>query len=92
MNVWLPKGVLIPFRWKRGRPNETERIYEAWIAKGRPATNWRVCDDLARAFYVDEFAQARSSPILRKRLRDRIRGTIQRHQLLEAATKSASIS
>jgi len=29
----LPKGVLVPFRWKRGRPNETEAIYEAWIAK-----------------------------------------------------------
>jgi hypothetical protein len=46
-DVRLPKDVLIPFRWKNGRPNETEEIYEAWIAKGRPATSWRVCDDLS---------------------------------------------
>lgn len=92
LRVRLPKGVLIPFRWNRGRPNETERIYEAWVAKGRPATSWRVCDDLARAFYADEFAQAKSNSSLRKKLRDRVRGTILRHQAMAAATKSAPIS
>jgi len=88
--VQLPKGVLVPFRWKRGRPNETQGIYEAWMAKGRPATTWRVCDDLARAFYWSEFVQARSDHRLRKKLRDRVRSTILRHQL--AATKSTPIS
>src|SRR6266852_1846660 len=81
LGVQLPKGVLVPFRWKRGRPNETEGIYEAWIAKDRPAPTWRVCDDLAKAFYGDEFARAMSNPSLRKRLRDRVRATILRHHL-----------
>ena len=27
-------------------------IYEAWIAKGRPVTTGRVCDDLAKTFYI----------------------------------------
>ena len=90
LGVRLPKGVLIPFRGKPGRPNKTEGIYEAWIAKGRPATTGRVCDDLAKTFYADEFAQAKSNPNLRKKLRDRVRATILRHAL--AATKSAPIS
>jgi hypothetical protein len=92
LGVQLPQGVLVPFRWKRGRPNETEGIYEAWIAKGQPAPAWRVCDDLAKTFYGDEFARAKSNPSLRKRLRDRVRATILRHQLALAATKSAPIS
>jgi hypothetical protein len=90
LDVQLPKGVLVPFRWRRGRPNETEGIYEAWIAKGRPGMTWRICDDLAKAFYGSEFVKARSDPRLRKRLRDRVRSTILRHQL--AATKSTRIS
>ena len=90
LDVRLPKGVLIPFRGKRGRPNKTEGIYEAWIAKDRPAPSWRVCDDLAKTFYAAEFAQAKSNPNLRKKLRDRVRATILRHAL--AATKSAPIS
>jgi hypothetical protein len=90
LGVTLPEGVLIPFRWKRGRPNETEGIYEAWIATGRPPLTWRVCEDLAKTFYADEFAHAKSNPIHRKKLRDRVRATILRHQL--AATKSTPIS
>jgi hypothetical protein len=92
LGVRLPKGVLIPFRGKRGRPNKTEGIYEAWIAKGRPATTGRVCDDLAKTFYAAEFAQAKANPNLRKKLRDRVRSTIVRHRLALDATKSPSIS
>ena len=92
LGVQLPPGVLISFRWKRGRPNETEGIYEAWIAKGQPAVTWRVCDDLAKTFYPNEFAQAKCNPNLRKKLRDRVRGTILRHLLALGATKSVAIS
>jgi hypothetical protein len=91
LGVRLPEGVLIPFRWKRGRPKETEGIYEAWIAKGRPTTTWRVCDDLAKTFYAHEFAQAKSNSNLRKKLRDRVRATIARHGLAPAAIKSLPI-
>jgi hypothetical protein len=90
LGVRLPKGVLIPFQWKRGRPNETEEIYKAWIAKGRPAPSWRVCDELAKAFYAAEFAEAKSNSNLGKKLRDRVHATLLRHEL--AATKSAPIS
>jgi hypothetical protein len=81
LGVFLPEGVLIPFRWKRGRPNETERIYEAWISNGRLAMTWRVCDELAKTFYAEEFAQARSNGALRKKLRDRVRATLLRHSV-----------
>src|SRR5260370_9240550 len=36
LDVPPPEGVLTPFRWTRGRPNETEMIYVAWVAQGRP--------------------------------------------------------
>ena len=90
LDVSPPKGVLIPFRWKRGRPNETEGIYEAWIAKGRPSLTWRVCEDLAKTFNGDEFAHAKSNPILRRKTRNRVRAAILRHQLV--ATKPARVS
>jgi hypothetical protein len=90
LGVGLPKGVLTPFRGKRGRPKETESIHKAWIAQGRPKLIWRVCEDLARSFYALEFEQAKSDLGLRKRLRTRIRVTILRHEV--AVTKFGSIS
>jgi hypothetical protein len=82
LGVRLPNGVLMPFRGKRGRPKETEAIYEAWIALGRPNPTWPVCDALARTFYVHEFAQAKSNVILRQKLRKRIWVTLFRHEAL----------
>jgi hypothetical protein len=76
LGIRLPKGVLVPFRWTPGRPKETERIHEEWIAKGRPVLNWRVCDELAKTFYPEEFARAQANASLRKRLPDRVRATI----------------
>ena len=90
LGVRLPKGVLTPFRGKRGRPKETESIYKAWIAQGRPRLTWRVCEDLARGFYALEFEQAKSDASLRQKLRNRIRVTILRHEV--AVTKFGSIS
>jgi hypothetical protein len=90
LGVRLPKGVLTPFRAKRGRPNETESIYKAWITQGQPRLTWRVCEDLARSFYALEFEQAKSDLSLRKKLRNRIRVTILRHEV--AVTKFKSIS
>jgi hypothetical protein len=84
-----PQGVLTPFRWKRGRPEETESVYHAWIAMGRPSLNWRILDELAKLYYADHFARARSDAKLRKNLRDRIGETIRRH---ERARKSQPIS
>ena len=92
LQVPLPDGVLRPFRWKRGRPKETEGIYASWIERGRPALTWRVCEDLTKNFYPEEFARAKSNPNLRKKLRDRVRATIARHQQVLAATKPAGIS
>jgi hypothetical protein len=90
LGVRLPKGVLMPFRGKRGRPKETEPIYKTWIAQDRPKLTWRVCEDLARSFYALEFERGKSDASLRKRLRTRIRVTILRHEA--AVTKFGSIS
>jgi hypothetical protein len=79
LGVKPPEGVLIPFRWPRGRPKETETAHAAWIAKGRPELNWRVLDDLARSCYGDDFRKGQSDAKLRKNLRDKIRGAILRH-------------
>jgi len=90
LGVQLPKGVLTPFRGKPERPKETESIYRAWIAQGRPKLTWRVCEDFARRFYPHEFEQAKSDLGLRNKLRNRIRVTILRHEV--AVTKLESIS
>jgi len=99
LHFWLcrlgaapPEGVLTAFQWKRGRPNETEMIHGAWVAQRRPPLDWRHCDALAKAFYKDEFAKAKSDVKLRKNLRDRVRGTILRHEPAAAAIKSSPIS
>ncbi len=90
LGVRLPKGVLMAFRRKRGRPKETEAIYKTWIAQGRPRLTSRVCEDLARGFYALEAEQAKSDPSLRQKLRNRIRVTILRHEA--AVTKFEAIS
>jgi hypothetical protein len=90
LGVRLPKGVLTPFRLKRGRPKETEVIYQAWIAQGRPRLTSRVCDELAQRFYGPEFARAKSYTAIRTRLRTRVKATILRHEV--AATKFERIS
>jgi len=92
MGVQPPAGVLMPFRWEPGRPEETEDIYEAWIAMGRPSVNWHVLDELARTFYPPEFQAAKSDLKLRKKLRDRIRATIRRHEARDPATKPRRVA
>jgi hypothetical protein len=88
LHVPPPDGVLVPFRWKRGRPEETEMIYRAWLAMGKPPLRWRVLDRLAKTFYTDPFTQALSDGKLRKNLRDRVRNTIRRYEPAAPATKS----
>lgn len=93
LGVQLPKGVLIPFRWKVGRPVDTETLYAAWVERGSPETSWRVLDELAKGFYPEDFLAARSDDRLRKKLRDRIRNTIRRRRRSQIpATKSTLIS
>jgi hypothetical protein len=92
LGVRVPAGVLVPFRWKVGRPPETERVYAAWVERGKPALDFRALDALAKHLYADEFTRALSDGTLRKKLRDRIRNTIRRHQPGVPATKSRSNS
>ena len=92
LGVSPPKGVLVAFRWKVGRPGEAELIYAAWVSKGRPALNWRTLDGLAKVFYPDQFAKCLSDGKLRKNLRDRVGNAIRRHESQVAATKPHSIS
>jgi hypothetical protein len=80
LHVPPPEGVLTSFRWKRGRPQETEMIHAAWVSQGRPPLDWRRCDELAKTFYKDEFAKAKPNSKFRKNLRDRVRATIRRHE------------
>ena len=87
LDVPPPDGVLVPFRWKRGRPEETEMIHRAWLAMGKSPLNWRVLDQLAKTFYPDQFTQAVSDGKLRKNLRDRVRNTIRRYEPVAPATK-----
>lgn len=87
LDVPPPDGVLVPFRWKRGRPEETEMIYRAWLAMGKSPLCWRVLDQLAKTFYPDQFTQAMSDGKLRKNLRDRVRNTIRRYEPAAPATK-----
>ena len=87
LHAFPPKGVLVPFRWKRGRRKETENIYAAWLESGRPETDRRVCDQLAKQFYPEEYTEPKKDGKVRKKLRDRIRATIRRHDA-ERATKS----
>jgi hypothetical protein len=87
LGVPPPDGVLVPFRWKRGRPEETEMIHQAWLAMGKSLLNWRVLDQLAKTFYPDQFTQAVSDGKLRKKLRDRVRNTIRRYEPAAPATK-----
>ena len=87
LDVPPPDGVLVPFRWKRGRPEETEMICRAWLAAGKSPLHWPVLDQLAKTFYPDQFAQARSDGKLRKNLRDRVRNTIGRYEPAVPATK-----
>jgi hypothetical protein len=79
-----PEGVMKPFKWTRGRPRATRAIFDRWCSMGRPALTTRMADRLAKEFYPDEFKRAAGKP---KKLRDRVRATIRRHD--SAATKSA---
>jgi hypothetical protein len=83
LDIRLPERVLLPFRWKAGRRDETEAIYKAWVDKGSPILSGRVCGELAKQFYPEESSKAKSNPNLRKKLRDRIRATIRRHSIRE---------
>lgn len=74
-----PKGVLREPRLTRGRPKEAEHVYLFWCAENKPILNARICDQIAKASYPDEFDLARKDLQLRKKLRDRIRATIQRY-------------
>jgi len=91
MDIRLPKRVLMPFRWKSGRRDETEAIYKAWVDRGRPLLTDQVCMELARQPYPEEFKKARSNPSLRKRLRDRIRATIRRHLTRKSLVPGSAI-
>ena len=82
-----PAGVVMPFKWSRGRPNETAAVYKLWSSKGQPELNTNQCDSLAREIFPEEYAKARVNQKLRKNLRDRIRATIRRHD--KSATKTA---
>jgi hypothetical protein len=88
LEVPPPDGVLVPFRWKLGRPEETEMIYREWLAHGQPSLQWRALDHLAKTFYPEQFTQAKSNGKLRKNLRDRIRNTILRYKSQAAKRKS----
>jgi hypothetical protein len=81
-----PEGVITSFKFNRGRPLETEFVYALWLSKGKPKLTPTVCERMARQLYPKEFnASPLGSPGMKK-LRDRIRATIQRFD--RAATKS----
>jgi hypothetical protein len=92
LDVKPPAGVLIPYRWKPGRPQHTQAIHEAWVAKDRPPLTWRTLDGLAKTVYPSDFARAASDAKIRKNLRDRVRAAIRRHEQVVAATKLERVS
>lgn len=92
LHVPPPKGVLVPVRWKVGRPRETENTHAAWVAMGKPALDRRTVDRLAKMCYGDQYSKALSDGKLRKNLRDRVRNTIGRYEPEISARKPHRVS
>jgi hypothetical protein len=75
MGIRIPAGVLTELRGKPGRPYTTAAVYTKWIELGKPALN---LPKLASAIYGDAFKRADAAG--RRRMIDRCRKTVGRHQ------------
>src|SRR5690242_1153497 len=82
LDVEAPEGVFIPHRRSPGAPpkKSTEEIYRTWIEKGKPG--WS-----SLAYFVSGQDYTAADANQRKKLRDRYRRAVARHQK-RLATKS----
>lgn len=82
LGLEIPAGVLQPAPGKPGRPasTTTEDIHIEWVERGKPPITAKVCDSIASRFFRDELeGVAPGSPEHRK-IRERVRQAIQRHE------------
>jgi len=83
LGIRIPEGVLAEPRQSRGRPRTASTMYDVWIQIGRP----QLCrKTLAAAVYGEEFLRANAAD--RKRLIDRCRKAVGRHQQRQLGQKS----
>jgi hypothetical protein len=72
-----PKGVFLPFRWPRGRPQDeqvTEILLE-WVNRGQPHATSHECSKIAVTLWP-EYKDAEKKE--QKRMRDRVYAAIRR--------------
>jgi hypothetical protein len=77
---------------KAGRlpKSQTQSAHSGWIEMGRPAPiTGKICDAISKTVYPAEFEKIRLGSKQHKRLRDRVRAAILRHEK-SPATKSVS--
>ena len=61
--------------------SETQSAHAAWIEKGRPEPiTGKICDAISKTVYPAEFEKIRLGSKQHKRLRDRVRAAILRHE------------
>jgi hypothetical protein len=70
--------------------SQTQSAHAGWIEMGRPEPiTGKICDAISKTVYPAEFEKIRLSSKQHKRLRDRVRAAILRHEK-RPATKSVS--
>jgi hypothetical protein len=80
LGLETPKGVIQSPRGKGGRPikEQTSSIHAEWVRIGKPQRTSALLDRLAETFFADELRGVpRGSPQHRK-VRERVRQTLQR--------------
>jgi hypothetical protein len=94
LHAMPPDGVLVPEKKKHGRPFEeaTRRAHELWVQAKRPVLSAKILDVFVKVLYPETFHVAMADSDERKKLRDRIRAAILRHDSKLLATKRQAIS
>jgi hypothetical protein len=73
------RPALTPQR-KIGRPREdrNDKIRAAWRDQGSPPVTGEICDKLGKQFFADELRDKKPGSLQHKRVRERVRKTIER--------------
>jgi hypothetical protein len=98
LRIKPPEGVLQRFKWPVGRPGETETkiVVDAWESIGPPRRlDKQTTEQIAKIAYPMEWEQSKAEKSQarnaeQKKLRDRVRATILRHD--KTATKPPTLS
>jgi hypothetical protein len=74
-------GDVINSNTRRGRPRAelTDRIKSEWERQGRPSVTAAICDKIAKELFGDELNGHEPGTPIHKRVRERVRGALQRN-------------